>query len=138
MLRSGGFRISDFGFRISDLTSRSQYPPPGTHSWRGAVADDLVARARDLLQAQLGEGGGAALEADRDALVIGDHRQAVLPAQTTQPPHLVGLAAEVDLSVNHPPQIEIRTQRRTVGTPIGGKDDDGVERGQLTYPHIAN
>ncbi len=95
-------------------------------------------RTRALLQAELGEGGGTAAETDRDAFVIGDHRQAVLPAHITYALHLVRLAAEVDFAVDNPPPVEVRTQSRTVRAPVGSKDDDSVERNQLTNPHIAN
>ena len=37
-----------------------------------------------LLEAQLGEGGGSAAETDRHALVVGNHRQAVLPTSLAQ------------------------------------------------------
>ena len=87
-----------------------------------------------LLQTHFGKGGGTAVETDRDALVVGDHRQAVLPAQITQMPHLVGLAAEVHLAVNDPPPVEVRTQSRTVRTAIGGKDNDSVERCHVIHP----
>ena len=42
----GGQRkvISDFGFRISDLTSPSLRPPQEAHSRSGAVAEGLIAR----------------------------------------------------------------------------------------------
>ena len=91
-----------------------------------------------LLQAEFGEGGGAATETDRDALVIGNHRQAVFPAHITHALHLVRLTAEVDFAVDDSPPVEVRTKSRAVRAPVGGKDDDGVERDQLTNPPIAD
>jgi len=66
------------------------------------------------------------VETDGDALVVGDHRQAVLPAQGAQAFHLVRFAAEVDLTIVDAPSVEVRTQSRTVVTPVGGEDNDGV------------
>ena len=78
------------------------------------------------------------METDRHPLVVGDNRQAVLPAHITHALHLVRLVAEVDFAIDDPPPVEVRTQSRTVRTPISGKDNDRVERGQLVNPHIAN
>jgi len=78
------------------------------------------------------------VETNRHPLVIGDHRQAVFPAQSPHALHLVRLSAEVDFAVNNPPPVKVRTQSRTVRTTIGRKNNDRVESNHLTHPLIAN
>jgi hypothetical protein len=60
--------------------------------------------------------------------VVGDDGESVFPAQLAQSLHLFGKTAEVDLAVDHAAAVEVLTQCATVGTAIGGKDENGVER----------
>ena len=64
--------------------------------------------------------------------MVSDDREAVFPAQLAQPLHFFGMAADVDLAVDHAAAIEILTQGATVGTAVGGENENGVER------HLAN
>ena len=94
-------RVGGLPFSLSPLLPR----PSGRRRERDRERD----RERTLLEADFRESGRLAAETDRNAFVVGDHREAVLPDQIPQPGDLVRLATQVDLAVDHASAVEILT-----------------------------
>ena len=65
-------------------------------------------------------------ETDRDAFVVGNHRQTVLPDQLAQMSHFVRLTAEVDFAINDTTTVEILAQGSAVRATICGKDQNRI------------
>lgn len=70
--------------------------------------------------------------------MVSNDWQAVLPDQLLQAGHLIRFTAEVDLSVDDPPPIEILAQCSAMLAPIGGENEDGIERDHPSHPHGLN
>ena len=60
--------------------------------------------------------------------MVGHHRQPVFPAQLAEALDPFSFGAQVDLPVGHAAAIEIGAQRFAVGTPVGGEDQNRIER----------
>ena len=100
----------------------------------GGPSDTETGTETGLLETEFGECRGLTAKPDGDAFVVGDDRKAVLPDQLLQAGHLIRFTAEVYFPVHDPSPVEIFTQRFAVRTPIGGEDEDGIERDHPPHP----